>query len=223
MCNTIWGKVNFRLELYNYWFLECSSEERQLTKVHFFSREKKRKKQYRRAELLLLQLCTEELGFCPTWCCPVQPFKYSGCPADFFPWLQQDFSGFQKFTGCVHAPALSDGLRGDGTQGWWEIQGVKVTQYKEKRKILRMIVQLLSFTSTELCRDLLSCATLQWNWFLYLTLFGKGIKEQKVQLCAGQKTGFSLPSLLLFVMWNVFCTLLQVELCVESWSQVLLM
>lgn len=101
--------------------------------------------------------------------------------------------------------------------------GVKVTQYKEKRKILRMIVQLLSFTSTELCRDLLSCATSRWNWFLYLTLFGKGIKEQKVQLCAGQKTGFSLPSLLLFVMWNVFCPLLQVELCVESWSQVLLM
>lgn len=41
MWNTIWGKVNFRLELYNFWFPECSSEERQLTKVQFFSRRKK--------------------------------------------------------------------------------------------------------------------------------------------------------------------------------------
>lgn len=42
MCNTIWGKVNFRLELYHYLFPECLSEERQLTNF-FFSRKKKAK------------------------------------------------------------------------------------------------------------------------------------------------------------------------------------
>lgn len=45
MCNTIWGKVNFRLELYHCLFPGCLSEERQLNKVQFFFQGKKTTKQ----------------------------------------------------------------------------------------------------------------------------------------------------------------------------------
>lgn len=202
MCNTIWGKVNFRLELYHYLFPECSSEERQLTNF-FFSRKKKAKSNI------------EEQDIC---FCNYVPTNWDCAPPDVVLYRLSSAQAVQLISFCA-CKRISQVFRSSHgvfmhltCQMAWEGMGHRAGgryrgechSVQREQKDFKVIVHLLSFTSSQLGphRDLLISATSLWDWFLYFTLVCKVIKEQKYQLSAGQKAGFCLLSVLLFALWD---------------------
>lgn len=130
MCNTVWGKVNFRLELYHYWLLECSSEERPLNEAQIFSGKKKAKSNIEGQDICFCNYVLTNWG-----CAPPMLSSTAFQVPRLSSWLHRviasGFSGFQKLTGVF---TVSDGLRGEGTRGWWETQGWRSLSTKRKER-----------------------------------------------------------------------------------------